>query len=118
MNIQRVKDIGGILAVIVAAWAIWDKIDLPDTIAPATVGYVNGKVEPLEAGNKNDARNWAVRNLAYYFDKLCQPGLKSDRKNELREEIAKEYANFLWATGRTHVYSTMSENDVCNERKE
>ena len=118
MNIpQSIKDIGGIAAAITACWLVWDKIEIPDTVAPATVGYVNGKVDPLEQGNRNDAKNWALRNIPYAWDKICA-GAKPDRLNELYESVLLEYANYEWATGHRHRYSDMSKAEICNERKE
>ena len=113
---QKIKDWGGIAAALAAIWLIVDKVEIPDSVEPATVGYVNGKVEPLEAGNKSDAKNWAVRNIAYYYEKLCAGGVPAERRNELRELIAEEFANYEWATGRKHGYDPMSESEVCIER--
>jgi len=116
MNVpQRLRDIGGLAAAVTAVWLVWDKIEIPDSVAPATVSYVKGKFDPLEAGNKNDAKNWALRNLAYSWDKICA-GVKPERADELYSAVELEYTNYEWATGHVHRYESMAKSEICSER--
>ena len=71
---------------------------------------------PLDDANKRDARNWALRNIPYYWDKACVVGLSPERLNELYASIHEEYALYRWATGVPHRYETMTRETICSER--
>ena len=118
MNIpQKIKDYGGVAAALAAIWLIVDKVEIPDWVEPATVEYVNDKTNPLELGNKNDAKNWALRNIPFHWDKICTGKVLGANRDAAYAAIDEEYKSYEWATnGSVHRYSTMSKADVCLER--
>lgn len=79
---QRIKDLGGVAAALTAVWLLWDKIEVPDSMAPASKEYVNKKVEPLDQLSLDSAKKgitWGLDASAegsdwpptYVHEELC-----------------------------------------------
>jgi len=104
-----------VVAVLVSGiwWIIQNKPSLPDEIEPVMVI----ELSPINDANKRDAKNWALRNIPYAWDKICFSNPSLDRRATLMESIVDEYFNYKWATGHDHYYVGMSPTEICNERK-
>lgn len=106
-------------ACVSAVWWITspeNKGRIPDEIEPVTVHEQVQALTPLQAGEKRNQYNWAVRNIPYYWDRICAGGMSLDRRNELRTELLQEYANHRAAKGVPHPYESMTQEQVCAER--
>lgn len=115
--IETVKKYGGIAAAVTAVILLADKVrtSMPPEITPATQGYVRDTVAPVQSTADYSALNFAKRNIAWTWDKICA-GPTSDRLDELYVDLAAEYRVYRDRAGVSHRYEAMNLLEVCNER--
>ena len=97
-------------------WVVENKAKIPDELEPVMMAELDAKAKPLEDGNKVAAYNWAVRNIPYYWDRVCRGGTP-EQLDEWNKHLQFEYRQHEWSVTSTHRYETMSKSEVCNERE-
>ena len=125
ISLENIKTAGLILTTTLVGWQVIDRIDIPDSIQPATVqgvhdeinGVVVKEIEPLKAGDKANMKNWALRNIPYNIDLICDGAVSGERLLLTRAEFRRELRNYEAATGMRHWYADMNEVEICDERK-
>jgi len=98
---QKVKDWGGIAAAVAAIWLIVDKIEVPDSIEPATVQEVeNGdyatkqevlqQIEPLQQSARAVEHDLVLRNIPWALNEH-----KKHKDNKPSEYSKSEIHDYL-----------------------
>jgi hypothetical protein len=132
MNIsQRIKNMGGLAAALMAVFLLVDKIDVPDSVEPATVAavvsgddkgreYVDTELAPVKASAKNSDLNWAIRNISWGLKERCTPNIKDSYEQYIDDylygnaakNIVGQFVLYEQAAGKQH--AAQAGIPICN----